>query len=446
MYKQTPAELMCVIHLFHEHKLSYILFKCEHIFAGANKNLDILFETDAEFHAAARVLEKEGYVLRFSEKFERYKLMYCGLKEGKMYSIHLHREIAWHGIVALDKKEAFARKQTVAPLIIVPGVEDAILIHAAHVVFENFKVTDQELFYLHQFSSTSVNKNYILERAARHHWKRGFLRVVRRKKELTSLEAVFSLFEKCVVDFVTFHPRSLIALFKKLFGKLRIFRRHGCLIVLMGVNGAGKSTLTRELLQAYGPLTKHLGISQNGYYYGWEPFSPVAKMVSWVVKKKNVEVFEDVNKKKSGIFHELVFVYNYVDYLLRYLFKIYPATRRGLVVTDRYFYDLYGQYTHGPTSKMLPFLMKMFPKPDSVFVLDAPMSLLVVRRKENKLYSDVQKSAERTVKDISYLEAQRERYFELKRMFHGELIDTTRDLKMNVSTMIEKSWRVVVRD
>jgi thymidylate kinase len=446
MYKQTPAELMLLIRLFHVHKLSYILFKCEHIFAGANKNLDILFETDADFHAAARVLEKEGYVVRFSEKFEKYKLMYCGLKDGNMYSVHLHREIAWHGIVALDKKEVFARKQTVAPLIIVPGVEDSILIHAAHAVFENFKVTDKELFYLHQFSSTTVNKNYILAQASRFHWKRGFLLVVRRKKELTSLEALLSLFEKCAIDLVTLRPGSMLSLFNKLFGKFRVFRRRGCLIVLIGVNGAGKSTLARKLLEAYAPLTAHLGISQKGYYYGWEPFSPVARVVSWTVKKKKVEVFEDVNKKKSGIFHEFVFVYNYVDYLLRYIFKIYPATRRGLVVTDRYFYDLYGQYTHGPTSKILPFLMKMFPKPDSVFVLDAPMSLLVVRRKENKLYSDVQKSAERTVKDISDLEAQRERYFELKRMFHGELVDTTRDIKSSVGAMVEKSWRVVVRD
>ncbi len=445
IYKQTPAELMRIIHLFHAHKLSYVLFKCEHIFAGANKNLDILFETDDGYHQAARILENEDYVVRFSEKFEKYKTMYCGLKDSQLYSVHLHREIAWHGVIALGKKEVFARKQVVTSEIVVPGVEDAILIHAAHAIFENFKVTEKELFYLHQFSSASVNKNYILDQATMHNWKSGLLRVVHRKKDLTKGEALFALVSKCVVDFVKLRPRSLAALLWKAVGKLWR-RRQGCVIALIGVNGAGKSTLARELLRAYEPLTRHLGLKQKGYYYGWEPFSPVAKLVSLVVKKRNVAVFDDVNKKNhGGLFHGFVFFYNYIDYTLRYLFKIYPAVRTGLVVTDRYFYDLYGQYTYGPKSRLLPVLMRLFPQPDVVFVLDAPVSALVVRQKENKLYSDIQKSPERKVKDISDLERQRERYFELKRMFNGELIDTTRDVKYNIGLMIEKSWRKVVR-
>ena len=37
------AELNRIVKQFNQ--LDYILFKCEHIFKGANKNLDILFKT-----------------------------------------------------------------------------------------------------------------------------------------------------------------------------------------------------------------------------------------------------------------------------------------------------------------------------------------------------------------------------------------------------------------
>ena len=47
-YKKTPKELMKVINLFGDNKLNYILFKCEHIFNGENKNLDIIFETNKD--------------------------------------------------------------------------------------------------------------------------------------------------------------------------------------------------------------------------------------------------------------------------------------------------------------------------------------------------------------------------------------------------------------
>ena len=112
-YKQTPDGIMDVLELFHKYNLQYILFKCEHIFAGQNKNLDILFENNKDYWRAERLLKEKGFVLRLSEKVEKYKLMYCGFIENVMYSIHLHREVAWHGIKALDKNVIFKRKKVI---------------------------------------------------------------------------------------------------------------------------------------------------------------------------------------------------------------------------------------------------------------------------------------------------------------------------------------------
>jgi len=107
-YQKTPLGIMQILEIFQKNSLKYILFKCEHIFEGQNKNLDILFETTEDYKQAATILESYGFVVRLSEKVEKYKTMYCGLIRGTIYSIHLHREVAWHGMKALDKKQLFA--------------------------------------------------------------------------------------------------------------------------------------------------------------------------------------------------------------------------------------------------------------------------------------------------------------------------------------------------
>ena len=96
--RKTPSEIMRIFCLFRQHHLSYNLFKCEHIFEGANKNLDILFETTRDYATASHLLEKEGYVLYLPERIEKYKKMYTLFRDGVATRIHLHREIAWHGI------------------------------------------------------------------------------------------------------------------------------------------------------------------------------------------------------------------------------------------------------------------------------------------------------------------------------------------------------------
>src|SRR3989338_2968124 len=78
-YKNTLPVIMDILELFKNQNSSYILFKCDHIFQGKNKNVDILFETDKDYYLARQILQKEGFVCRLSEKIEKYKSMYTGL-------------------------------------------------------------------------------------------------------------------------------------------------------------------------------------------------------------------------------------------------------------------------------------------------------------------------------------------------------------------------------
>ena len=178
-YRQTPTRIIQILELFHRHRLNYILFKCEHIFAGENKNVDILFETNQDYKKTAELLEKNGFIVRLSEKIEKYKTMYTGLYENNIYSFHLHREIAWHGIIALDKREVFKRKKVINSLIIIPSVEDSLLIHAAHILFENFKITEKEKPILNTIEKPEINRKYLEQQIKNNKWEYGFKKIIK---------------------------------------------------------------------------------------------------------------------------------------------------------------------------------------------------------------------------------------------------------------------------
>ncbi len=449
-YKKIPTGIKEVLELFHSHSLSYLLLKCEHILAGENKNLDLLLETDEEYARAASLLQERGFALRMSEKVEKYKSMYCGFYEGVMYSIHLHREVAWHGMKALDKKELFQRKKTVNGLIVLPSVEDSILIHAGHVLFENFQVTGREKVFLDQMEEEGIGKidrEYIKKQIENNHWKKGFWKVMKIKdssRKLGVADLVPAWSGKLFLE-----PTTLLYLLKKA-AKIPWRgvdpRRKGVLISLVGVNGSGKSTLARELLKRYEQPLAHLGKKREYYYFGWKPAFFLTKMISAGLRKKNKKLFEEnvvqTELKRFNGFQELSFVYQWLEFYYRYWTEVWPKLRKGtLVVTDRYFYDLYGQYPYARNSLALPFLIKIFPHSDYTFLLDADVKTLQGRKKVNKENIKEVEQGERKVLPEEYLQSQRENYFRLKEKLDLKLIDTNEDLDKNADFMIQETWR-----
>ncbi len=418
---RTPPEIKKIIKLFSQKKLSYVLFKCEHIFDGQNKNLDILFETNHDYQKASTLLKKEGYVLFLPEKLEKFKEMYVKF-DNVVTAIHLHRKIAWHGVEAIKKKSVFRDSRALDSHIIVPSLEDQLLIHATHVLFENFAISERERKYV---NFVKINKEIDWKKEF-NSFKRSFITGKRIPKRAilncyikrTGLREALYLFTK----------------FMRLILRKLNLRRRGTLISLIGVNGAGKSTITSEVVRELGPLMKFLHIKAHKKYFGWQPFTPWAKMLSKKMKKKKVfkSRVEDKEVKGFSLFQEGLFLYNFVEYLFRYWINIYPKLRKGhVVITDRYFYDLYGQYPYATRSVVINLLMLLFPKPDKTFVLDAPTQELLHREKEGE---------ERKIKSVSYLESQRRRYLSLG----YPVINTGCGLYDSVKEIVNKSWKKII--
>ena len=224
-------------------------------------------------------------------------------------------------------------------------------------------------------------------------------------------------------------------------------RRKGCLIVLVGVNGAGKTTLAKELLKSYKPITDFFN-GQKGYYFGWNPFLPTTKLLSGVLKLKKKKIFDEkeneiyLKPKNISLFSEFLFVYNYFEYLGRYLFHIYPALRRGeLIICDRYFYDMKGQYNS--KSFILPILLKSFPKANSLFILQARPSILSKRGKDNlSISGDVK--GQRKKRSFENLIIQNYNYVELLQDIDGNVIDSEKQIVDNIAEVINQTSEMIL--
>src|SRR3989344_7277747 len=464
-YKKTPPEIIKVIGLFYHHHLTYNLFKCEHIFDGENKNLDILFLKQADYHAAGQLLLQRRFVLYLQEKVERYKQMYTKLSNKAITAIHLHREIAWHGVKPLNKKYIFTHARQLAPGIVVPSFEDSLLIHAAHVLFENFKLGPRELKWMPEYLKMITNFNYLREQTIQKRWNSGLNIIFKKLKNDQKITAS----EIIAVYLTKLNLKEVIYLFKKCLRFLLSrcsWRRKGALFAFIGVNGAGKTTTAIQLETELQPLGKFLHHKIRYYYFGWKPFSPWAKMISRGLSDKDtfkkltstsdIKDAEGISKTgkprkpQNGIkkmFGQaclvLFYLFNYGEYLLRYVLEIYPRLRKGeVIIADRYFYDLYGQYPFSRNSSVLKLLFKLFPKPDYTFILDTNLSSLLKRDKSSALKFSLKE--QRRIKPSRYLGIQQELYMSLSKNPKTVYLLTQNNQNITTDKITNFCWRLIV--
>lgn len=421
-----PKELQRICSLFDSINIVYLLFKCEHILAGENKNLDVLLKTAEDYARVSLLLEQQGYALYLDETIEKYKKMYVHF-DGKIVSaVHLHREVAWHGLVVLDKEKIFQRATG-----IIPSPEDSLLIHTAHILFENFRIKEKDRPLLEGYKQETNDWDYINSQLSSFGWKKAFYEFI------TGLSVNNSIVVHAYVSCLWKKPKNAFNLFVKVAGTARrktSLTRKGYLISLIGMNGSGKSTTQTYLLNKYAPLTD-FATGQYGYYFGWKQ-SPLGKIISKLKPRKDKKLFDQVSEEKINsfsFFQELLFMYIFCNFLFRYYKNIYPCLRKNkLVITDRYFYDLYGQYPYSQKSILLKILH--IPKPNRLVVLDADIEIASDRDKGG--------TAVRVVQPKEKLGGQRERYLAVGELNGALIVNANRRLDENISLIINDTWKI----
>jgi len=195
------------------------------------------------------------------------------------------------------------------------------------------------------------------------------------------------------------------------------------IICFIGTDGAGKSTIISE-------LKKRLEgeIKVKSVYFGWKPFLPTTKLLSFILKKKKYQIADKMNlktNKTSGerfnLFQEVMLSYYYIEYLSRYIFQLRLLSHKKIILVDRYFYDLYAHYHYAEHSYIFPFLLKLMPKPDLTFFLTA----------------DIQTAKERKPEmDLKLLQEHYQRYQKISGLIGAKIVTTDQKLEQSVQEVL----------
>lgn len=149
-------------------------------FPYADNNIDLVAVEIASIGAYRNVLDKLGFKhwSSLADLREPYKRNYHAPereKENEAYPmLHLHQAISWNGIEYADLSTIWRRHRLMdvgGTQVPVPSFEDAVLIMAAHAIFENKYVMLKELVHLQWLTAHRLDWGYIVQSAESLFWK-----------------------------------------------------------------------------------------------------------------------------------------------------------------------------------------------------------------------------------------------------------------------------------
>ena len=165
---KIPEVYKIPLKILKKSKIDYVLFKQTEKYNTPIGGLDILFRSNKDYKRAMKVLQKNKYQSYLTEKNEPFKTMLIKYEKQFMLILHLHRRIAWLGIKTLNQKKVTERSKKMNSLVSIPSKEDQVLIHAAHILFENRKITQTEKKIL---KNKNLDDDYINSQLEKYKWK-----------------------------------------------------------------------------------------------------------------------------------------------------------------------------------------------------------------------------------------------------------------------------------
>lgn len=436
----SPERYRQIISQFHEKKISYLLLRYPHLLPRSLTDLDILVETQDDYRKAKNFLIHEGFIEIDQEHYRTF----LAKKEGNtLLVIDLYKEVSWLGWIVLKKDQLFQRKRVVEPTIIVPSNEDELLIYLAQALFKNHGLNEYKTELMHLLLKKKLDYKYILAQTSENRWNAGYNLLITKLQDrnlstinVSYLEVLSSLLRSsiCVPRFFQLIGRTIrygirhIAPYKRT-----------TTICFIGVDGVGKSTIIKEIEQRSPLFFEKFNLKTKKEYFGWRPFLPTTKLISGMMKKKDYKIVESLNEqnkassatKKVSFKTNLVLLYTFIDYLAKYLAVIgIKRAKRRLLFVDRWFYDMYVHYQGARHSGFFKHLLNIYPRPDYIFLLKAPLEVLESRKKEMS-----------TQQLQDHLQA----YTHLAHLLDIPTIDTTKSIDEVCDEILSVVWKDVAK-
>ena len=177
-----------------------------------------------------------------------------------------------------------------------------------------------------------------------------------------------------------FHPGHTAASFCRDAGRLlrRLWRPLGLTVVFCGTDGSGKSTAAAAVIAGL----RGTFSPAKGRQFHWKP--PVFSGRRQAARGDSST--PHAQSARSVPASLLFLAVHWLEFLLGWPLKIRPVTfRGGLVLIDRYYFDFFvdqRRYRLRAPTGLVRLGYFLLPKPDLVFLLDAPTEVLQARKQE----------------------------------------------------------------
>ena len=199
------------------------------------------------------------------------------------------------------------------------------------------------------------------------------------------------------------------------------------IVSFIGMDGTGK---TKHSLHVYQVLRdKGLRVMYI-HFFAYKllniPLMVLKKLGSFVVPDQKDQSIKVVKAARKTVLTRLILsIFALIDFIITYKTELRPFSRESIVICDRYFYDELAKFIHiGICGRCIAKLHLCFiPKPDVIFLLDAPPDTTYGRKRELT---------------INLLAQRREIYLGLAKWIKPIIIDTSKAFPETSQLIIEK--------
>lgn len=348
------------INLFASYKINALPMKLY----SDDDDVDIVIINKDQYKDASRILLSNAWFIKNNKSKLRERDKNFFKHKNVPYVIHLHKAFSWNTVPYLDSKKLWERRRMIFGILI-PSIEDELLIIAAHSLFENQYIKKEEIIYGRELLENKYDLDYMENHAKSFNWENGLKVIVKKLKEnnpsLSIKELILVKVSKLKEDFRNISFRQYFVELINYFcvdwiWNYRImlqkkFLKRPIIISLSGVDGSGKTTEASFLYQSL----KKAGKNVKVIHIGTTPLI-----------KQNLE-------KKWLVFNLIEYII-FIKDALQIIFFLIRNINFDVIIFDRYIFDTlvktaYKQHQGTINSLLLSFSLTLIPKPNISFLL-----------------------------------------------------------------------------